>query len=81
MPKEWNDDEIKAEIAEAVRIAREDGILRSIRDLPNQLREAMGSGNPKPDSEPTEGNPPPPKEPKDSNATPKSKSLWWGEQK
>jgi hypothetical protein len=72
MPKEWNDDDVKAEIADAVRIVREDKFEAFVRGkLPASSNDPNGgtgqSGNP------GSGNP------NDSGTTKKGKSLWWGD--
>lgn len=71
MPKEWNDDDVKGEIAEAVRIVREDKFEAFVRGKlpapPNDQNGGTGqSGNGG-----NGGGTDPPKT---------KKSLWWGEQ-
>jgi hypothetical protein len=78
MAKEWTDDEVQALISESVKIAKEDGIFKSVRDLHERLdRLFPPTGT---TDEPTEGKPPPATDPKDSKDQAKKKrSLWWGE--
>jgi hypothetical protein len=66
MAREWTDEEVKKEIADAIAIVREDKILAFMR----------GNG-PKPDNGPTNDPPPPNNNP---NEPPKRKGLWWGEE-
>lgn len=72
--KEWTDEEVQAEIREAVRIVHED----RERATYQQLHERYGqkpppSGDPKDDK-----TPPPPK--KDGEEPPKKRrSIYWGE--
>jgi hypothetical protein len=72
-------DAAKAEIAEAVRILREDGvhIHKSYAAFKKSQEETP------PTDAPTEGTPPPdpPKDPKadETPEPPKKKSAWWGD--
>jgi hypothetical protein len=71
MPKEWNDDDVKAEIADAVRIVREDKFEAFVRGkLPAPPNDPNNSGNA---GNSGSGNP------NDSGTTKKGKSLWWGD--
>jgi hypothetical protein len=75
MAKEWTDEEVQAEIREAVRIVHED----RERATYQQLHERFGQ-KPSPSGDPKDGkNPPPPKDGGDQPPTQKRKSLWWGE--
>lgn len=70
MAKEWTDEEVKAEIAEAVRIVREDKFEAFVRGRMGNAPESGG----KP------GSAPPPTDPKDpGKETSKRGSLWWGQ--
>jgi hypothetical protein len=73
--KEWNDDEVKAEIADAVRIVHEDREKQTY----NSLHEKYGRT---PESDPQDGkNGPPPKKDAPEGDTPKKRrSLYWGEE-
>lgn len=76
MAREWTDDEVKAEIKEAVRIAKEDGIYTRIRNLESKL---SGGSDPTADpsgKKPGEGDPPPKNDPKESGET-KRRGGWW----
>jgi hypothetical protein len=69
MAKEWTDDEVQKEIADAIAIVREDRFEKF-------ARETLGKGgNPNP------GDPPTPTPPTGNpNDPPKGKrGLWWGE--
>lgn len=70
MSKEWTDDEVRAEIAEAIKIVREDRFEQFVRSKIGPV-----GGN----SEPTEPKAPPRGEPKDAPTDKKKRSLWWGE--
>jgi hypothetical protein len=64
-------DEAKAEIAEAVRIVREDRFEKYVRDK---------LGGTPPENSGTPGGPPPPKDPTDpANVPPKKAGIWWGD--
>jgi hypothetical protein len=68
MAKEWTDDEVKAEIAEAIAIVREDRFEAYVRSRTNAST----------DQNPPTGSPP---APNGNPATPpKKKGLFWGEQ-
>lgn len=76
MAREWTDDEVRAEIREAIRIAKEDGIYRRIADLESKL---SGRSDPTADpsgKEPGEGDAPPKNPPKESQET-KRRGGWW----
>ncbi len=70
MPKEWTDDEVKAEIAAAIQIVREDKIDSLIR---RRLSPAPNDPN-------NPGTNPPPPGGNNPNPNPSAKrgSLWWG---
>lgn len=71
MPKEWNDDDVKAEIAAAVAIVREDRFEAFVRDKFPKTDGNSGSGNDQ-SGNAGSGNP--------GDGTSKSKkSLWWGD--
>lgn len=69
MGKEWTDDDVKAEIAEAVRIVREDKFEAFVRSRTG-TQTPQGSGS----APPPKQTPPEPPEP-----TKVKKGLWWGE--
>lgn len=69
MGKDWTDDEVQKEIADAVAIVREDRFSK-------WLKETLGSGG-KPPANGPGGNPPPPGP--DSDPPKPKKSLWWGD--
>lgn len=72
MAKEWTDDEVKSEIAEAIRIVREDRFEAFVRSrVPSNNDPNSNPGSPPPSNG---GNP-------DANGggEKKRKSLWWGE--
>lgn len=77
MAKEWTDEEVTAEIQQAIKIFREDHVVKSLGELKSLLAKP-GSNDDSASGDDTSGNPPPAKEPKDSTVKPK-KSLWWGE--
>lgn len=74
MAKEWTDEEVTAEIREAVRIVNED----RERATYAQLHERYGQ-KPPPEGDPKDGkNTPPPKT--DGTEPPKKRrSIWWGD--
>lgn len=74
MPKEWNDEEVQAEIAEAVRIVREDRFEAFVRTkLPAPPADQNGGNGQSGDNGNGDGNNP---------LAPKGKkSLFWGEPK
>lgn len=81
MAKEWTDEEVQAEIREAVRIVNED----RERATYAELHSRYGT---KPEGEGDEGGgdegdgktkPPPAKAPKTKEEKTARKSLWWGE--
>lgn len=80
----FSKEEIQAEIREAVRILREDGILGSLKGISEKLAKAFPDGNDNNDGNPDGGSgstPPPKTEPKaSSDDTGKRKSKWWGDQ-
>lgn len=77
---DWTDDEVRKEINDAVRIAREDGILKHVRGLAERLDKLLAGPDGHPPDD-TTGQPPPPSDPKPSGAKDQKKrrSLWWGE--
>lgn len=73
MPKEWNDDDVKAEIADAVRIVREDKFEAFVRGkLPAPPVDQNG-GKDQPGNDGNGGG-------NDPTAPKAKKSLWWGDQ-
>lgn len=68
-PSAWTDDDVKAEIREAVRIVHED----RQRATYAELHERFGD-KPRDPDDPK----PPPKEPTLDDVKPK-RSIWWGE--
>jgi len=72
MPKEWTDDDVKAEIADAVRIVREDKFEAFVRGkLPAQPTDPNGGNGQSGNAGDGSGNNP--------TAPKGKKSLWWGE--
>lgn len=71
MAKEWNDDEVKGEIAEAVRIVREDKFEAFVRGRQSSQPNDQGNPNNAPANQP----PPPNGAP---GSTPKKKGIFWG---
>lgn len=71
MPKEWTDDDVKAEIAAAIAIVREDRFEAFVRDKFPQAGSNSGSGN---DGSGNTGS----GNQGDGTTKPK-KSLWWGD--
>lgn len=70
--KEWSDDEVKAEIAAAIAIVREDRFEAFVRNKVGQTNDNPPGGDGKPgDNGNGGGNPDP--------ASKKSRSLWWGD--
>jgi len=71
--REWTDDEVKAEIAAAVRIVAEDRERAEYTRLHEKYK-------PDPDTDPAgNGKTPPPKKDGDDGEPPKPKrGLWWG---
>ena len=65
-------DEAKAEIADAVRIVREDRQF-------SMLQKLSGSKESATPPDPSKGNPPPPKDPATEPPSPKKAGLWWGD--
>jgi hypothetical protein len=72
MPKEWNDDDVKAEIAAAIAIVREDRFEAFVRTkLPPSPNDPNGGNGKSGDGGNGGGN---------AGDSPKGKkSLWWGE--
>ena len=76
MAREWTDEEVRAEIAEAVRIVREDQEKATYKSL----HEKYGEKAEPPDGKKGGKEPPPPKEDGGEPDKPKGKrSLWWGD--
>lgn len=77
--RKWTDDEVKAEIAAAVKIVNED----RERAAYNSLHAKYGGGKPSgndDDSDPKGPPAPPAKDSPDGDGEkPKRKSLWWGD--
>jgi hypothetical protein len=71
MAREWTDEEVKAEIAAAVKIVAEDREKATYANLHSKYGDKEGNPNSPPKKE--EGAPPSPEN------MPKKKSLWWGE--
>jgi hypothetical protein len=69
MPKEWTDDEVRQEIADAIAIVREDRFEAFVRS-----RTASNANSDNPGTPP--GNPG--NNPGSNNPTPKKKGLFWG---
>lgn len=75
MAKEWTDEEVQAEIREAVRIVNEDRERATYKQLHERYGQKDGSKD-----KPEDGKQPPP--PKDDGGEPpakKRRSLWWGD--
>lgn len=70
MAREWTDDEVKKEIAEAIQIVREDRLETFIH---RRFTPATNDQNTNPNAPPSGGGGNPTDTPK------KGKSLWWGE--
>lgn len=70
--KQWTDDEVKSEIADAVRIVREDKFEAFVRGKLPAPPDDKNGGN---------GNPPSGQSgnPGDPGSSSKKRSLWWGE--
>lgn len=73
MPKEWTDEEVRAEIAAAVSIVREDRFEKFVRSKIGPADQGNGNG-------PADPKTPPRGEPAANPADKKKKSLWWGEE-
>jgi len=74
MPKrEWTDDEVKAEIAAAVKIVAEDRERATYAELHGKY------GAPVNPEDKGDGKTPPPAKDKEDDKPPKT-SLWWGKQ-
>lgn len=69
------EEQIKAQIAEAVRILREDGV--HIHKTYAEFQKTLSEDQPESDPDPKEGDPPPPKPDKEVK-NPERKGLWWG---
>lgn len=71
-------DEAKAEIKEAIRILKEDGV--HIHKTYKAFMDSLNQGDPTADDKNTEGKPPPEKTPPegDEGKPPKKAGLWWG---
>lgn len=75
MAKEWTDDEVRQEIADAVRIVREDRFEGFVRGLVGRPAGDVSSS----DSGKDEVKSPPRGQQVDGATVTKKKSLWWGE--
>lgn len=73
MAKEWTDEEVRAEIAAAVSIVREDRFEKFVRSKIGPADPGNGDG-------PSDPKTPPRGEPKDAPTDKKKRSLWWGEE-
>ena len=80
-------EEIQAEIREAARILREDGVMTHLKGISDKLAKAFPdadpNGDPNNNGDPKDGpnNPPPKTDPKPSNDQDgKKRSKWWGDQ-
>lgn len=72
MPKEWNDDDVKAEIAAAIAIVREDKFEAFVRTkLASNAGDKNGGDGKSGDGGNSGGN--------DGTPPKGKKSLWWGE--
>jgi hypothetical protein len=80
----YTKEEIQAEIREAARILREDGVMTHLRGISEKLAKAFPDGNDDNGNNPdggSEGKPPPKTDPKDStDQNAKKRSRWWGDQ-
>jgi len=76
-PREWTDDEVKAEIREAVRIAKEDGVYKRITALESRLSGGNSDPANPTGKKPGEGDPPPKGDPKNSAENPPRRGGWW----
>jgi hypothetical protein len=73
MAKEWTDEEVRQEIADALRIFREDKFEKFVRSKIGPVTPGDNNGDDK--TPPT-----PPRGDKQEGATaPKKRSLWWGD--
>lgn len=70
---------IRKEIADAVRILRDDGV--HIHRSYTKFKESLGGDPPvdPPAIDPPEGGPPPPKPPATDPPKTTKKGIWWGE--
>lgn len=81
----FSKEEIQAEIRDAVKILKEDGVLAHLKGISEKLAKAFPdtdpNGNPDNGNDPKDGsnNPPPKTDPKPSPAEGK-RSKWWGDQ-
>lgn len=71
MPKEWTDEEVQKEIADAVAIVREDRFEKFVRGNVSQQQNNPTKTNNPPNSGGTNPDP--------NAGNKKRKSLWWGE--
>lgn len=74
MAREWTDEEVQAEIREAVRIVQED----KDRAAYKQLHERFGQAPTEPDNPKDNPGVPPQKDNNGEPAKKGRKSLWWG---
>lgn len=70
MAKEWTDDEVRKEIADAIQIVREDRFEAFVRSRTPPTNDPNSPPNSPP---PSGGNNP------DNGEQKKRKSLWWGD--
>jgi hypothetical protein len=80
--KEWTDDEIRAEIKDAVRIVAEDREKARYLELHSRYGAKPEEGEKTEETEETEddgGTKPPPQKPPKEEGTKKKRSLWWAE--
>lgn len=73
MAKEWTDEEVRAEIAAAVAIVREDRFEQFVR---SKIGPTGSAGGPPGNGDPKS---PPRGDAKESVTEKKRRSLWWGE--
>jgi hypothetical protein len=77
MAKEWTDEEVKQEIADAVRIVREDKFEGFVRQLVGRPAGSVTVDDK--DSGKGEVKSPPRGAPVEGATATKKRSLWWGE--
>ena len=71
MAKEWTDEEVTAEIQNAVKIVAEDRLFKGLSAKLSGQANTPGNGATNPPNAPASGGNPP---------TPKKKGLFWGEE-
>lgn len=79
---EWTDDDVRKEIRDALKIAREDGLVKGLAEVRDMLAKLTAGPDGHTDDNPGDPKPPPAGDPKDSGDKTKKprRSLWWGEQ-